>query len=165
MKKIAFLTMIFALALFLSAGVCQAQGGGAKQGPDVVRDPDMEKDSLHNLDVARQYFKLKKAYVGALERCEEVLAGNPAFSKIDEVLFIAGASSLNLAEAKGKQKPDKYVIHEGEKKTTLTAQEFREKARDYLSQLVNSYPQSKFKDEALENLKSLGGAKPKLSTP
>src|SRR6266550_2826428 len=165
MKKIAFLTMIFALALFLSAGVCQAQGGGAKQGPDVVRDPDMEKDSLHNLDVARQYFKLKKAYVGALQRCEEVLAGNPAFSKIDEVLFIAGASSLNLAEAKGKQKPDKYVIHEGEKKTTLTAQEFREKARDYLSQLVNSYPQSKFKDEAIEDLKSLGGAKPKLSTP
>ena len=165
MKKIVFFTTIFALALFVSASVCQAQGGGAKQGPDVTRDPDMEKDSLHNLDVARQYFKLKKAYVGALERCEEVLAGNPAFSKIDEVLFIAGASSLNLAAAKGKQKPDKYVIHEGEKKTTLTAQEFREKARDYLSQLVNSYPQSKFKDEALEDLKSLGGAKPKQSAP
>src|SRR5437764_5506861 len=164
MKKIAFFTTIFAFALFLSAGVCHAQGG-AKQGPDVTRDPDMEKDSLHNLDVARQYFKLKKAYVGALERCEEVLAGNPAFSEIDELLFIAGASSLNLAAAKGKQKPDKYVIHEGEKKTTLTAQEFREKARDYLSQLVNSYPQSKFKDEALENLKSLGGAKPKLDKP
>ena len=165
MKKIAFFVTTFAFALFLSVGVCHAQGGGAKKGPDVTRDPDMEKDSLHNLDVARQYFKLKKAYVGALERCEEVLAGNPAFSKIDEVLFIAGASSLNLAEAKGKQKPDKYVIHEGEKKTTLTAQEFREKARDYLSQLVNSYPQSKFKDEALENLKSLGGAKPKLDKP
>ena len=165
MKKIAFFVTTFAFALFLSVGVCHAQGGGAKQGPDVTRDPDMEKDSLHNLDVARQYFKLKKAYVGALERCEEVLAGNPAFSKIDEVLFIAGASSLNLAAAKGKQKPDKYVIHEGEKKTTLTAQEFREKARDYLSQLVNSYPQSKFKDEALEDLKSLGGAKPKEIKP
>ena len=106
MKKIAFFVTTFAFALFLSVGVCHAQGGGAKQGPDVTRDPDMEKDSLHNLDVARQYFKLKKAYVGALERCEEVLAGNPAFSKIDEVLFIAGTSSLNLAEAKGKQKPD-----------------------------------------------------------
>jgi len=45
----------------------------------------------------------------------------------------------------------------------LTAQEFRDKARDYLSQLVNDYPQSKFKDEALLNLKALGGAKPKLS--
>src|SRR6266550_3506710 len=164
MKKLSIVILLFAAVFVLGPSVTRAQGG-AKQGPDVARDPDMEKDSLHNLEVARQYFKLRKAYVGALERCEEVLAGNPTFSKIDEVLFIAGASSLNLAEAKGKQKPDKYVIHEGEKKTTLTAQEFREKARDYLSQLVNSYPQSKFKDEALENLKSLGGAKPKLSTP
>jgi outer membrane protein assembly factor BamD (BamD/ComL family) len=131
----------------------------------VVRDPDMEKDSLHNLEVARQYFKLRKAYVASLQRSEEVLAGNPAFSKIDEVLYIAGTSSLNLAEAKGKQKPDQYVVHEGDKKSTLTAQEFRDKARDYLSQLVNSYPQSKFKDEALEDLKSLGGAKPKPIAP
>src|SRR5437588_375366 len=165
MKKIAFFATVFAFALFLTAGVCHAQGGGAKQGPDVMRDPDMEKDSLHNLEVARQYFKLRKAYVASLQRCEEVLAGNPAFSKIDEILFIAGTSSLNLAEAKGKQKPDKYVVHEGDKKSTLTAQEFREKARDYLSQLVNSYPQSKFKDEALEDLKSLGGAKPKENKP
>ena len=125
----------------------------------------MEKDSLHNLEVAREYFKLRKAYVASLQRCEEVLAGNPAFSKIDEVLYIAGTSSLNLAEARGKQKPGQYVVHEGDKKSTLTAQEFRDKARDYLSQLVNSYPQSKFKDEALENLKSLGGAKPKLDKP
>ena len=165
MKKTAFFTTIFALSLLFSASVCHGQGGGAKRGPDVMRDPDMEKDSLHNLEVARQYFKLRKAYVASLQRCEEVLAGNPAFSKIDEVLFIAGTSSLNLAEARGKQKPDKYVVHEGDKKSTLTAKEFREKARDYLSQLVNNYPQSNFKDEALEDLKSLGGAKPKESKP
>jgi len=109
----------------------------------------------------------ERRFLELLERygCEEVLAGNPAFSKIDEVLFIAGTSSLNLAEARGKQKPDKYVVHEGDKKSTLTAKEFREKARDYLSQLVNNYPQSNFKDEALEDLKSLGGAKPKESKP
>src|SRR6185503_5196722 len=104
-------------------------------------------------------------YVASLERCEEVLAGHPAFSKIDEVLYIAGSSSLNLAGAKGKQKPDQYVIREGEKKTILTPQEFREKARDYLSQLVNDYPQSKFRDEALNDLKSLGGPKPKKAAP
>src|SRR5947207_12262124 len=130
MKKIAFFTTIFAFALFLSAGVCHAQGG-AKQGPDVLRDPDMEKDSLHNLDVARQYFKLKKAYKASLDRCEEILAGNPAFSKIDEVLLIAGESNLRLSEEKGKQKvktePDKL----------------KASARDYLSQLVNNYPESK----------------------
>src|SRR5213080_414450 len=163
MKKQSIVILMLLTVLLLVPGLVRAQG--AKRGPDVMRDPDMEKDSLHNLEVARQYFKLRKAYVASLERCEEVLAGNPTFSKIDEVLYIAGTSSLNLAEARGKQKPDQYVVHEGDKKSTLKAQDFRDKARDYLSQLVNSYPQSKFKDEALEDLKSLGGAKPKLSAP
>jgi len=155
--------VVIALGI-LVAGIANAQGG-AKKGPDVSRDPDMEKESLHNLEVARQYFTLRKAYVAALQRCEEVLAGNPAFSKIDEVLFLAGKSSLNLAEAKGKQKPDQYVIHDGDKKLTLTAQEFRDKARDYLSQLYNDYPQSSFRSQAEEDLKALGGPKPKESKP
>src|SRR6266576_2802599 len=147
MKKIVFFTTIFALALFLSAGVCQAQGGGAKQGPDVVRDPDMEKDSLHNLEVARQYFKLRKAYKASLNRCEEILAGNPTFSKIDEVLLLAGQSSLRLSENKGKQS------------VKTATDKLREDARDYLSMLVNNYPESRFRDTALEELKSLGGPK------
>jgi hypothetical protein len=42
----------------------------------------MEKESLHNLETARLYFKLRKAYVASLQRCEEILAGNPAFSKL-----------------------------------------------------------------------------------
>jgi outer membrane protein assembly factor BamD (BamD/ComL family) len=155
--------MLLGAAMGATAATVHAQGG-AKQGPTVVRDLDMEQESLHNLEVARQYFKLRKAYVASLERCEEVLAGNPTFSKIDEILYIAGSSSLGLSDARGKQKPDQYVIREGEKKTTLTPQEFRDKARDYLSQLVNDYPQSKFKDEALADLKSLGGPKPKQGT-
>jgi len=158
-KQFVSILILIVATLFTGAAV-RAQGG-AKQGPDVTRDPDTEKESLHNLEVARQYFKLRKAYVASLERCEEVLAGNPTFSKIDEVLYIAGSSSLSLAVAKGKQKPDQYVIREGEKKTTLTPQEFRDKARDYLSQLVNDYPQSRFRNDALDDLKSLGGPKPK----
>ena len=155
-----FVTAMLAGMLILAATSAFGQGG-AKNGPDVVRDPEMEKESLHNLEVARQYFTLRKAYVAALQRCEEVLAGNPAFSKIDEVLYYAGKSSLNLAEGKGKQKSDQYFVHEGEKKVTLTPAEFREKARDYLSQLVNEYPQSKFKAEAMGDLSSLGGVRPK----
>ena len=162
-KRLVSIVVLIAATLF--TGVAAHAQGGAKKGPDVARDPDMEQEALHNLEVARQYFKLRKAYVAALERCEEVLAGNPAFSKIDEVLYLAGSSSLNLADAKGKQKPDQYVIREGEKKTTLTPKEFREKARDYLSQLVNDYPQSRFRDEALNDLKSLGGPKPKQGAP
>ena len=164
MKKYWFKAIVV-LALMTSAfGVVKAQGG-AKKGPDVNRDPDMESEAKHNLEVARLYFKQRKAYVAALERCEEVLAANPGYSKVDEILYMAGKSSLNLAEGKGKQKPDQYVIRDGDKKATLTPDEFRDKARDYLSQLVNGYPQSTFRADAEDDLKALGGAKPKESKP
>src|SRR6266705_835790 len=123
MKKFCLL-IICLLALFVAAPLARAQGN-AKQGPDVLRDPDLEKDSLHNLEVARHYFRLKKAYVAAIKRCEEIIAGNPNFAKIDEVLFIAGESSLRLAESKGKQKQSK-----------LTPDQLRDEARDYLTQLA-----------------------------
>ena len=164
MKKHWFKAFLVFGLMSSAFGIAKAQGG-AKQGPDVNRDPDMETEAKHNLEVARQYFKLRKAYVASLQRCEEVLAANPGYSKIDEILYIAGKSSLNLAEAKGKQKSDQYVIHEGDKKVTLTADEFRDKARDYLSQLVNDHPQSMFRTEAENDLKALGGAKPKESKP
>ena len=146
MNKKYFVLVVLAATLFLAASVGFGQGN-VKNGPDVMRDPEMEKEALHNLEAARLYFTLRKAYVASLQRCEEIIAGNPTFAKIDEVLYMAGKSSLNLAEGKGNQKPEQYVMHEGDKKITLTAAEFRDKARDYLSQLVNDYPQSKFKDE------------------
>jgi outer membrane protein assembly factor BamD (BamD/ComL family) len=140
---------ILMIGLLVLAVVCvgpsaRAQGT-AKKGPDAstVRDPEMEKDSLHNLEVARQYFKLKKAYVAALDRCEEIIAGNPAFSRIDEVLYIAGASSLRLSQKLGKQvsktPPDKL----------------RDDARDYLSRVVNDFPDSEFREPAEKELRSI----------
>lgn len=160
MKKILFPAIAIVLLLGVQSAVC-AQG--AKPGPKVERDADMESDATHNLEVARHYFKLKKAYVATLQRCEEIIAGNPTFSRIDEVLYMAGQSSLNLSEGKGKQKPALYVLHEGESKKTLTPDEFRDLARDYFSQLVNNYPQSAFRGQAEDALKGLGGAKPKSS--
>ena len=162
MKKLFWL-VICGLALLITTPSQARAQAGVKTGSEVVRDPDLEKDSKHNLEVARQYFKLKKAYVAALMRCEEVKAGYPDFSKIDEILFMAGESSLNLAAAKGKQSPSLYVIHDGNEKHTLTPQEFREKARDYLSELVNNHPDSPFRPQAEEDLKELGGPKPKES--
>jgi len=159
MKKRVFVMAILAGMFFLAATVTFGQGG-ATQGPDVTRDPEMEKDSLHNLEAARLYFKLRKAYVASLQRCEEIIAGNPTFAKIDEVLYMAGKSSMNLSENKGKQASTQYVIREGEKKTTLSSEEFRQKAREYLSQLVAQYPQSSFRSQAEDDLKMLGGAKP-----
>ena len=163
MKRFCLIAAVVLTICAILPVAAQAQGG-AKQGPEISRDPTLEKDSLHNLEVARQYFKLRKAYVAALERCEEVLAANPEFSKIDEVLFIAGQSSMNLAGEKGKQKPNQYVIHEGEKKVTLTSEELREKARGYFSQIITDHPQSSFRGQADAALKELGEPKAKTVT-
>ena len=161
MKKYCDLMLMLAISVGVSS-VAFAQGG-AKQPPKATRDADLEKDSLHNLEVARHYFKLRKAYVAALQRCEEIIAANPAFEKIDEVLYMAGESSLNLAEGKGRQQASLYVLHEGDTKRTLTPAQFRDLARDYFSQLVNSYPESTFLSQAQDALRGLGGAKPKGS--
>jgi outer membrane protein assembly factor BamD (BamD/ComL family) len=150
---------IIVAALVLIATPTVTAQSGAKQQPLIQRDAEMEKDSHHNLEVARHYFKTRKAYVAALQRSEEIIAANPAFSRIDEALFMAGQSSLNLAEGKGKQKSSLYVIHEGETKKTLTAGEFRELARGFFTQIVNSYPESSFRGQAEDALRTLGGMK------
>lgn len=157
MKKLLF--AVFALVTVLGLQSVSFAQGGARQKPQIQRDAEMEKDSLHNLEVARQYFKLRKAYVAALIRCQEIIDVNPAFSRIDEALYIAGQSSLNLAEGKGKQKASQYVVREGETKKTLTEDEFRELARGYFSQLLNSYPESGFRSQAESALRALGGVK------
>ena len=150
MKKVALLISLCALAVVYSAPGARAQG---TLGPDrsTLRDADLEKDSLHNLEVARQYFKLKKAYLASLKRSEEIIAGNPNFAKIDEALYIAGMSNLYLSQNRGKQKPN------------LTPEKHREEARIFLSQLANDYPDSSFNKQAQDALRDLGGALPKSS--
>ena len=150
MKKIFLLSVVFLTLLGVGARAANAQGT-AKTGPApaTVRDPDLEKDAMHNLEVARHYFKLKKAYLAAIQRCEEVIASNPTFARIDEILFIAGESSLLLSQGKGKQT------------SKLPAAKLRDDAREYLSQLVNDYPDSSFRKQADEDLKAVGGVKVK----
>jgi hypothetical protein len=150
MKKAALLISLCAVALVYGGVSVRAQ---ASRGPDAstLRDADLEKDSLHNLDVAWQYFKLKKAYVAALKRVEEIIAGNPNFAKIDETLYIAGMSNLYLSQNRGKQA------------SKLPPEKHREEARNYLSQLVNEHPDSSFNKAALDALRDLGGAIPKSS--
>jgi outer membrane protein assembly factor BamD (BamD/ComL family) len=147
MKKVLIAWFVILAAVSAQASASYAQGA-AKTGPDpsTVRDEDLEKDSLHNLEVARHYFKLKKAYVAAIKRCEEIDAGNPNFAKMDEVLFIAGESSLRLAENRGKQKTKEK-----------TPEQLRQDARVYLSRLVADHPNSTFAKQAEDDLKALGG--------
>ena len=149
--------LLILFSIFLFVGAPAYAQGGVKSGPDpsTLRDPDLERDSLHNLEVAKNYFKLKKAYVAALKRCEEIIAGNPNFQKIDEVLLMAGQSSLWLSQNKGKQRPDQYVSFDGGEKKTLTSQQFREMGVDYLNKLIKDYPESQFTKQAQEELRTL----------
>ena len=155
MKKVFLTVLALSIGFVFSATASYGQGS-VKTGPStvVLRDAELEKDSLHNLEVARHYFKLKKAYVAAIKRCEEIEAGNPNFAKMDEVLFIAGESSLRLAENRGKQKAkDK------------TPEQLRTDAHVYLSRLVTDYPNSPFSKLAQSDLQSLGGPLKRMPVP
>lgn len=121
--------------------------------PAVDRDPLMEIDAKHNLDVARQAFTpLKKAYKQVLLRFEETYAAYPEFSRIDEFLYLGGMSSYYLSEGKGRQKVDMKNEREKEK---FAPGKLREDAARYLTELVQKYPQSKFRPDAEKTLKIL----------
>jgi outer membrane protein assembly factor BamD (BamD/ComL family) len=147
---------IFALVLVFSSSSARAQSGsvaGERSAP-AIKDADSEKSAGHELEVARYYFKNKKAYL----RMDELIAGYPEFSHLDEALYIAGMSSLYLSEGKGKQQAPKSPA---EKATEFTPEALRDKARDYLTRLVNDYPNSNFRKDAQAALTQLGGDKPK----
>ena len=148
MKKL-ILACCGLVLLALGAGEARAQGGGAAKGPDltVIADAELEKEALHNLEVAKHYFKLKKAYVAAATRAEEIVAGYPSVTRMDEALYIAGMSNLYLSEGKGKQK------------STAPADKLRDEARSYLSRVVAEFPERDFRTRAEEELRKLGGAK------
>src|SRR5678815_2540600 len=171
MKRLLLQVITLATALSICASASFAQGR-AKTGPDpaTIRDAELEKDSLHNLEVARHYFKQKKAYLAALKRCEEIDAGNPNFAKMDEVLYMAGESSLRLAETGGKQKtkvvmPDAMLAKDKQDLKYKTPEELREDARMYLSRLVAGYPNSTFRSQAETALQALGGPVQSVEPP
>jgi outer membrane protein assembly factor BamD (BamD/ComL family) len=147
------LLLLLALCLSLTAG---AAAQGPVRGPDKKTAEDAETEALarHELEVARQYFRLRKAYVAALSRAEELVAGYPTFSKRDEALYIAGMSSLYLANGKGKQRFTEKEV----KEKNRTPEQLRDEAREYLSEIVGNFPQSEFFAEAEKELKKLGPA-------
>jgi outer membrane protein assembly factor BamD (BamD/ComL family) len=133
--------------------ICCAMGAGRAQdapkpgGQDIeanaLPDAMLLADAKKNLKAAQLYYA-RKAYVGALQRCEETMAVFQRFNKFDEVLYIAGMSSARLSRKEGKQPPplapEKYLIL----------------ARQYLTQLVNEHPKSGFRKRAEEELRSIG---------
>lgn len=125
--------------------------------PAIERDPIMEADAKHNLDVARQAFTpLKQAYKQVLLRFEETYAAYPEFSQIDEFLYLAGMASYYLSENKGKQKVNLKSEKEREK---YAPEKLREDAAAYFSTVVEKYPDSKFADDARKALATLQATK------
>src|SRR6185503_2304169 len=125
--------------------------------PAIDRDPVLEADAKHNLDVARQAFlPLKKAYKQVLLRFDETYAAYPDFSQMDEFLYMAGMSSYYLSDNKGKQKVDFKNDREKEK---FAPEKLRKDAVTYLTMVVEKYPQSQYVDDAQKTLKLLGDVK------
>lgn len=151
MKK-AFLFTLFALAALTATAHAQTPVTKTPESAGQV-DPFREADAKHNLDVASQYFRSKKAYKAVLMRFEETFAAYPEFTKMDEFLYLAGMSSLYLSENRGSQKIDSFA-NESEKKKWDPAR-LRENAVVYLTMLVERYPDSKFRKEAEKVLKSI----------
>jgi outer membrane protein assembly factor BamD (BamD/ComL family) len=125
--------------------------------PAIERDPVLEKDAKHNLDVAWQAFKpLKRAYKQVLFRFEETYAAYPDFSKMDEFLYLAGMSSYYLSKNEGRQKVDLKLPKEKDK---FAPQKLREDAEAYLAKMLELNPASPYKDEAQKTLSELKGGK------
>ena len=144
MKK--FILPLFALVFVFSGSVIAQRN----IDPAINRDPLLETDAKHNLDVAWQAFKpLKKAYKQVLMRFEETFAAYPEFSKMDEFLYLAGMSSYYLSENKGRQKIDLKFEKDREK---YTPEKLKENAIVYLSMIVEKYPDSRYRSDAEKTL-------------
>ena len=148
------LTIVFAITAFSIFSIsAQAQRNVA---PAIDRDPLLEADAKLNLEVAWNYYKLKKAYKGVIMRFDETFSAYPDFSKIDEFLYIAGMSSYYLSENKGKQKVD---LKSEKEKVRFAPEKLKADAAVYLSIVVDKYPESRYRDGAEKTLKLLQAAK------
>ena len=147
MRKI-FLTLFSVVSIFGSTVIAQRN-----IDPAIDRDPVLEADAKHNLDVAWQAFKpLKKAYKQVIMRFEETFAAYPQFSKMDEFLYLAGMSSVYLSTNEGRQKVNLKNEKEKEK---YAPEKLKENAVAYFSMLIEKFPESKYRPEAEKTLKEI----------
>jgi len=150
MRKILLSSIFAVMVAFLGASSTEAQ---RNIDPTIDRDPVLEADAKHNLDVAWQAFKpLKKAYKQVIMRFEETFAAYPQFSKMDEFLYLAGMSSVYLSKNEGKQKVNLKNEKEKEK---FAPEKLKEDAVAYFSMLIEKYPESKYREEVEKTLKEI----------
>lgn len=127
MERFAIAVMVALMAA--AAPMALGLQGSVSRGPVVEpRDPALEKEALHNLDVARQYFK-KKKWTAVELRLQQVVAAHPNFSQMAEVLFLLGEAYLKTGK--------------------------RELAVELYSRVVEEFPQCPFAPKARERLQAL----------
>ncbi|MFL6468831.1 MAG: hypothetical protein ACJ72Z_12805 [Pyrinomonadaceae bacterium] len=144
-------------AILLTLAFCVPAFAQRNVTPAIDRDPVLEKDAKHNLDVAWQAFTpLKRAYKQVIFRFEETYAAYPDFSKMDEFLYLAGMSSYYLSKNEGKQKVDLRLEKEKDK---FAPQKLREDAEAYLAKMLELNPQSRFKDDAEKTIAEIKAQK------
>ena len=146
--------IIFSLFVIVTAISLTGSAVGQRNIESALdRDPVLEQDAKHNLDVAWQAFKpLKKAYKQVIMRFEETFAAYPQFSKMDEFLYLAGMSSVYLSKNEGKQKVNLKNEKEKEK---YAPEKLKEDAIGYFSMLIEKFPASKYRQEAEATLKEI----------
>lgn len=118
-----------ALLVLVAALVLVATPVAAQRTPIAKPvDPEMEKFAAHNLDVGRQYVK-RKAYPGAADRLEEVVAQYPEYTKIDEVYYLLGFCYAKVGKTDLARKTYKTLVDE------RPDSDFAKKAKDELDRL------------------------------
>ncbi|MCB1025015.1 MAG: outer membrane protein assembly factor BamD [Acidobacteria bacterium] len=150
--KRTLLVFSFVILLFSLSAFAQTKDGNKE--PELSLDQVLDIDANHNLDVAWQAFKSRKAYKAVLMRTDETMAAHPTFSKMDEILYLAGVSSYYLLEGKGKQKIDLSVLSEEEQKR-YAPEKLKEDSVVFLKMLIGEHPESKYKKDAEKILKKL----------
>ena len=134
-----FQTRVLSLLLLLlvtTATALTPQGPG--RGPiSTPRDPELEKQSYRNLEVAKFYYNKRKPEKNdkagwerinkAVEsRLMEIIDTNPTFARMDEVIFMLGEVYHRAGDIEG--------------------------ARDQCAKVVKDYPDSEFKAKAQKRL-------------
>ncbi len=125
-KCMKFFVAIFFLATLSLSVFAQ---GPAKGKLDPDRDPLLEVEAKHNLEVARWSIAKRKAYKGGLDRLQEILDTYPTFSRIDEVIYWMGEANLKMNNL--------------------------EKAAEFYNKLLKDHPESEFVKKSKEQLEKL----------
>ncbi|MEO5858239.1 MAG: outer membrane protein assembly factor BamD [Pyrinomonadaceae bacterium] len=147
------LRYVLPLVLLFTATLFTQASAQRNIDPAIDRDPVLEADAKHNLDVAWQAFKpLKKAYKQVIMRFEETFAAYPQFSKMDEFLYLAGMSSVYLSKNEGKQKVNLKNEKEKEK---YAPEKLKQDAEAYFAMLIEKFPGSKYREEAEKTLNEI----------